>query len=170
MCHRRAHSLGGSVITFTIPSEPVGKGRPRATTIGGHARLFTPEKTRQWERLAADIMVLTWRRTPDCKGQGPIALPVRVVVEAVCARPKRLLPRSMGGTLPKASVLSTGRLWRAQKPDADNVAKAALDALVMAGVILDDVQVVEVTARSLFAAIGEAPSVTVHLSLIEGDP
>ena len=152
------------MIIFCIPGEPVGKGRPRATTIGGRARLFTPTKTRDWEAMAAHYMRDIWRL------RASLTVPVRVVVEAVCARPKRLLPRSMGGTLPKASVLSTGRLWRAQKPDADNVAKAALDALVMAGVILDDVQVVEVTARSLFAAIGEAPSVTVHLDLIEGDP
>lgn len=158
------------MITFTIPGEPVGKGRPRATTIGGHARLFTPKKTRSWERLAADVMVLTWCRIPGCRGQGPIRVPVRVVVEAVCSRPKRLVPRSMGGTLAKSSKLSDGRLWRPTKPDADNVAKAALDALVLAGIILDDVQVVEVTARSLYGAVGEAGCVVVHLDLIEGDP
>lgn len=37
-------------LTFTIPGRPVGKARARVTKQG-HA--YTPERTRQWERLAA---------------------------------------------------------------------------------------------------------------------
>jgi Holliday junction resolvase RusA-like endonuclease len=41
------------MIKFTIPGPPIGKGRPRATTINGMARLYTPKKTASYEGLVA---------------------------------------------------------------------------------------------------------------------
>ena len=41
------------MIEFTIPGPPVGKGRPRATTVGGMARMYTPKKTASYEGLVA---------------------------------------------------------------------------------------------------------------------
>ncbi|HFX1196683.1 TPA: RusA family crossover junction endodeoxyribonuclease, partial [Pseudomonas aeruginosa] len=29
-------------VMFTVPGEPVGKGRPRIGRVGAHARMFTP--------------------------------------------------------------------------------------------------------------------------------
>ncbi|MEM5617407.1 RusA family crossover junction endodeoxyribonuclease [Pseudomonas aeruginosa] len=34
---------------FTVPGEPVGKGRPRIGRVAGHARMFTPAKTANYE-------------------------------------------------------------------------------------------------------------------------
>ena len=40
-------------VSFTVPGEPIGKGRPRATTRAGHAALYTPKKTANYESLIA---------------------------------------------------------------------------------------------------------------------
>lgn len=34
---------------FTVPGRPHGKGRPRATVVNGHARLYTPDTTAAYE-------------------------------------------------------------------------------------------------------------------------
>ena len=133
-----------TILKVTIPGQPVGKGRPRLTTRGGFARAFTPKKTRDWETEAAALI-----RAAPAPWNQPTDQPVRVLVEAVGKRPKTLLRK----TDPE------DRLWRPTKPDCDNVIKAAVDALVLAGFLQDDVQVVEVTGRSLYAAKGEEPHV-----------
>lgn len=141
----------------TIPGAPVGKGRPRLTTRGGFARAYTPKPTLTWEAGAAMVLRSAW-------GKAPHDGPVRVTVDAVASRPKAMLPREMGGSAPKSRPPPVGRCWRTTKPDVDNVAKATLDALVQAGVIRDDVQVVELVARSLYAALDEGPCVEVTVS------
>jgi Holliday junction resolvase RusA-like endonuclease len=130
-----------------IPGAPIGKGRPRAGI-----RLYTPKRTADWEGSSALIMRNAWMSAPSddlCS----------VEVVAVFPRPKRLLRRKD----------SEHRLWHGSKPDIDNVCKCALDALVMAGVIRDDSQVVELTARSVYASKSEGPCVEVRLASIDGD-
>lgn len=144
-----------TILKVTIPGQPVGKGRPRLTTRGGFARAFTPAKTRAWETMAAALI-----RAAPAPWNLPTDKPVRVLVEAVGQRPKTLLRKKD----------PEGRLWRPTKPDIDNVGKAVMDALVLAGFLKDDVQVVELTARSLYAAKGEEPHVEMTVWLIEGDP
>ncbi len=153
----------GYLLRVTIPGDPVGKGRPRLSTRGGHARAYTPAKTRTWEAGAALVLRSAHRGYP-------IAAPVRVVVNAVQERPKRLLPRSAGGSFPVRQACPLGRLWRPTKPDADNALKAVLDALVLADVIVDDVQAVEVVARSLYGDIGETSRVEVEVVLVGEAP
>lgn len=138
------------MLTLSIPGDPVGKGRPRVTVRNGHARAYTPQRTASWEAGAAWLMRTEWGIRAPYEG------PVRVVVEAVAARPKRLLRKSD----------PDGRMWRCAKPDADNVLKAVCDALVNAGVLRDDVQAVEVVARSRYAARDEGPSVEVVVEVI----
>ena len=36
-------------IAFVVPGKPVGKGRPRASTAGGHVHIHTPEATVTYE-------------------------------------------------------------------------------------------------------------------------
>ena len=141
-----------TILKVTIPGQPVGKGRPRVTAVGGFARAYTPRQTRDWEAYAAERI----QQAPEPWNQ-PTERPVRVEIDAVGKRPQRLLR----GSDPD------GRLWRPTKPDADNCAKIALDALVLAGFLKDDVQVVEFTARSLYAAKGEAPHVAITVHLID---
>ena len=135
------------MLTLSIPGDPVGKGRPRVTVRAGHAHAYTPQRTAAWESGAAWLMRNEWGIRAPYEGI------VRVTVEAVASRPKRLLRKGD----------PEGRMWRPAKPDADNVLKAVLDALVNAGVLRDDVQAVEVIARSWYASKGEGPSVEVNV-------
>ena len=40
-------------ISFTVPGDPVAKARARATIVGGHARMYTPDKTSKYEARVA---------------------------------------------------------------------------------------------------------------------
>ena len=84
----------------------------------------------------------------------------RAEIVAVFSRPKRLLRKKD----------SEERMWHGSKPDIDNVVKSVLDSLVMAGVLRDDVQVVELMARSVYASKSEGPGVEVRLSSIDIAP
>jgi len=135
-----------------IPGPPIGKGRPRAAKMGAHIRLYTPQKTAEWERSAALLARNAWLRAPSedyCRAD----------IVAVFPRPKRLLRKKDPDS----------RMWHGCKPDIDNVVKACLDSLVMAGVIRDDVQVVELFARSVYASRDEGPCVEIRLSSIDGE-
>ena len=98
-------------VEFTVPGIPVGKGRPRFMK-NGHT--YTPEKTRQYENK----VVLCWR----CQGGKGFAagVPLSATVTAFFKVPKSTSKK-------KAAALDgTPHIKR---PDADNVAKAILDAL-----------------------------------------
>lgn len=127
-----------------IPGPPVGKGRPRLTR---HGRAYTPKLTKDWESKAVTILRAHWRRQP-------LEGPCRLVVEAVKARPKAMQSRRY----PDAEC------WRTKKPDADNVGKAAADAIEKAGLILNDSQIVEMVCRSLYAAKNQPPCVRIYFA------
>lgn len=138
-----------------ILGEPVGKGRPRASIIAGHVHMRTPEVTRTWEGNAAFALREAWG------AQGPLArdVAVRCAVFAVATRPKsRDRKRD-----------PSGRMWRTSKPDGDNVLKAALDSLQMAGVVTDDKQVAHAEVRSFYAARGEGPCVELWMWSLDAD-
>ena len=130
--------------TCAIPGEPIGKGRPRAATIGGRARMYTPGKTQRWEAYAAATLALGW-------GHDPLRCPVRVTVEAVFSRPQ-------------------GKVWKTKpmpryphvaRPDADNVGKAVCDSLEKAGVLHNDSTAWALTVHKWVAAGHEQPHVRV---------
>lgn len=98
-------------VVLVIPGLPVAKGRPRFTK-GGFA--YTPDKTRQYEKMVASLAktAMTGRLPFDC--------PLKVMVTAFMKMPQMSKKRT-------ADAL-TGYILPAVKPDADNLAKAALDA------------------------------------------
>lgn len=149
------------LLSATIYGHPVGKERPRFSrgAPGSKPRTYTPKKTATWEATAATVMRGEWGRP------NPWRLPVAVVVRAVSARPQDEVP---GPRVLAAHPGLSKRLWRPVKPDVDNVAKAALDALVLAGVLEGDQLVVSLTAESLWTALGEGPRVEIEVR--QADP
>jgi Holliday junction resolvase RusA-like endonuclease len=113
--------------------------------------LYTPKKTADWERSAALLARNAWMR-------GPSDDLCRADIVAVFSRPQRLLRKKD----------PFERFWHGGKPDIDNVAKSVLDSLVMAGVIRDDKQVVELFVRSVYVSKEEGPCVEIRLSSIDG--
>ena len=142
-----------SIFFVDLPLEPRGKGRPRLARRGRHSVAYTPQSTLQWERAAAQLMRAAWR-------QPPIDYPVRLVVDAVKARPQRL----------QAKRHPDGEMWRPHKPDADNCAKITMDSLEKAGVLQNDIVVVELICRSLYAARDAGPSVRVRIEHVAENP
>lgn len=130
-----------------VPDEPVPKGRPR---IGRNGRAYTPKKTRKWEEAAALMMAAAHQGEP-------LSGPLRVVVSVTLDRPKNLQRKKD----------CDGRAWAPVRPDADNFAKAALDALQAAGVIADDGLVVELLVRKFYAARGDKGRLYVTVEIAE---
>lgn len=134
---------------FHIPGEPVAKGRPRSSVRGGRVHTYTPARTANWEQMAKLELRAEWG------GNTPLDCPVEVEIVAVFPRPKAMQwKRRPTPMVPKANG-----------PDADNVAKAVLDAMQGAGVIADDRQVVRLVVEKWTAGGGgdDLPGVDVML-------
>lgn len=98
-------------VEFTIPGMPVGKGRPR---LGRGGRVYTPDKTRAYE----DKVLRCWQ-TQSGAAFGP-KVPVHVSIRAYFPIPASLSEKK------RTALEGTFHMSR---PDADNIAKAILDAL-----------------------------------------
>lgn len=131
---------------FTVPGQPVGKGRPRASHIAGHIRMRTPKKTKSYEAFVA----LCAR---DAGVPIEAGVPIIVTLTAVCRRPQRLCRKRD----------PVHRLPCLTKPDIDNVCKAVVDGIVLGGAIADDKDVIHLVATKMYAAIGEDPHVEVTI-------
>ena len=131
-------------IEFFVPGAPVGKGRPRAARRGAGVVMFTPGKTADYEALAAAMASNAMHAHQLLDGPLEAVLEMRFPVPASWSKAKRA--RALAGVE-----------WHTSKPDADNVAKAILDACN--GVVFrDDAQVVVLIATKSFS---EEPGVRV---------
>ena len=139
------------LITFMVPGVPVAKGRARATTRGGVARMYTPAKTRAYEDLI---------RCSAARAMGerrPVEGPVVVTVTAFLG-----MPKSMSKV--KRSMALDGLIKPVTRPDADNYAKAALDGC-NAILFKDDSQIADLIVRKRYS---ETPRLVITME-IEGD-
>ena len=141
-------------IEFFVPGTPVGKGRPRAARRGAGVVMFTPGKTADYESLVAATAGNAMRAHQLLDGPLNAVLEMRFPVPASWSKAKRA--RALAGVE-----------WHTSKPDADNVAKAILDACN--GVVFrDDSQIVILIATKAFS---EEPGVRVVIrecSLLAG--
>lgn len=139
-------------VAFVVPGEPVGKGRPRVSTIGGHARMFTPKKTANYESL---IAVAAQQAMQDRELiAGPVLMELRIVVPVAASWSKK-----------KTTAALAGEVMPTKKPDADNVLKAICDGIN--GIVFkDDVQVVNVSMSKRF---GPTPGVAVRVVPLMGE-
>jgi len=127
-----------TAITFTIPGQPQGKGRPRVGKIGAHARMYTPAKTVAYEGLVAHAAQLAM------DGLALLDGPVSVRLAILCQ-----IPASWSQKKQRAALAH--ELFPTTKPDVDNVVKAVFDG--MNGVVWkDDVQAVEVSVRKRYSS------------------
>lgn len=131
------------MIRVTVTGQPVAKGRPRMGK-GGH--VFTPAKTRSWENDARQCARIEMQGRPPLPGPLSVTVTAIFPVPATWPRWKRL----------EAEMHHVGHVG---KPDGDNVAKAAKDA--MNGIAwLDDAQVVRLLVVKRY---GAAPAVIIEV-------
>lgn len=116
--------------TFSLPVQPVAKGRPRVVRLkNGASHSFTPDKTVDAEER------IRWH----LREQGAVLYPAGVALDVTmvfhCPRPK---------TLPKKVTHNVKRA------DLDQYCKLLMDALN--GIVYpDDAQVVTIRARKVYA-------------------
>ncbi len=121
-------------IGYTIGLVPRGASRPRAARGGG--RVYMPPEHRAW--MEAAVVMLREQRQGE-----PFACPVAVEIVAYWPLPKSR-PAWCTRERWKDRVATLGIPY-ATKPDADNVGKIVLDAMVEAGLLDDDRFVVQLS-------------------------
>lgn len=121
-----------SEIKFTIPGNPIPKGRPKKGANG----FYTPERTAKYERLVSQYAQIAMI------GRWPLKTPVHVDIEAVFP-----IPRSWPFDKQKLS-------FHAAVPDLDNVVKAVIDGCQKI-VLVDDKLVASLTARKVWRPVKE---------------
>ena len=115
-------------LEFWVEGTPKAQPRVKAFARGKHAGVYTPDTADGWK---AEV-----RRSAlaKCSTPEPLRGPLSVHLTFLMPRPKSR----------KVDV------WHTTKPDADNLAKAVLDALGDAGIWCDDAQVVRLVAKKLY--------------------
>lgn len=125
-------------INFTVLGIPVGKGRPKFSTVNGHAVAYTPAKTANYEML---VKLSYQQQCGDCK---PYEKDVPLMADITALFP---IPKSASKKL-QAKMLS-GAVRPTKKPDCDNIIKSVLDALNRVA-YYDDSQVVKICIRKRY--------------------
>jgi len=135
-----------SGIKIRVPGDPVAKGRPRATAIGGHARMYTPATTRAYEQRVAVAAREATAKAPPMDGALSVSIEITMQIPASWGRAKRA--DALAGL-----VMPTGR------PDLDNLVKALTDACN--GIVWrDDAQIVRLMAEKRY---GEQPGASISV-------
>lgn len=138
--------------SITVPGEPISQPRQRHAMIAGHVRNYTPSKHPVNDYKAG--IKLAWH-SETCGEHPPLTGPVGVTMVFVFSRPKSKRWKSK----PMPRYPHTG------KPDAENCAKAVLDALSKLAFV-DDAQVSELMVQKWVAAGDEAPRTEVFVECL----
>ena len=122
-------------MVLALDVKPKGQGRPRFDPRS--SRAYTPKNTREYVNAIRAAVKEYWGDREKLGG-----------AVAVCI--------SANFQLPKRTV----RIFHTQRPDADNIAKACLDA--MNGVIFgDDAQVIDLRSQKNWSVVGNSLAITV---------
>ncbi len=128
-------------ITFIVLGDPKGQPRPKAFAFKGHARVFDPGTAEGWKSQIAEAV-----RHVGAVGI-MLASPLSVSIHCHFRRPKGHYGSGKNAHLLKKDAPD----WHTAKPDFDNVAKAACDALTHLGVWHDDAQIVRATVTKKYS-------------------
>lgn len=137
------------MISFIIPGEPKGKGRPRMNTKTGRA--YTPKDTILYENLVRI-------QYQNCIGQKSLEGEIRAYITCYYSMPKSM-------SKAKREKALHGTLRPTKKPDLDNVCKIVLDSLNGLA-YKDDSQVVEIIVKKYYS---EQPLIKVELEEINNE-
>lgn len=131
-------------ISFSIPGNPIAKGRPRFTR-SGHA--YTPAKTRTYEEI------IRLHATKAMRGKKMLTGAIGLRVTAYFP-----IPKSFTKEMREKAV--RGELLHQKKPDFDNVSKIIADACNRI-VFNDDGQISDAIVRKRYS---EFPGIEVTIT------
>lgn len=129
-------------ISFFARGEPKGQPRPRAFAFRGKARVFDPGTAEAWKQA-----VVVALREQCGLVTPPITVPIQVGITLYFPRPKSHFRTGKNAHLRRDDA----PVFHTAKPDADNAAKAILDALTIAELWKDDAQVCRLSVIKLYA-------------------
>lgn len=140
-------------IQFFAVGLPKGQPRPKAFHRKGMAgaRVYDPGTAEGWKSqvaIAARPFI----------GQEPVTMPLRLVLVFWFPRPKGHF-RSGKHANEKRDNAPT---FHASKPDADNLAKAVMDALTVLRIWADDSQICDLSVRKRYADGQGGCSITIY--------
>ena len=126
------------MLTFEVPGDPHGKGRPKFARRGNFVQTYTDKKTTSYEdlvRFHANIAMVDL---------APLESAVAVYIYIKLAVPKSYSKK-------RSEACLSGLERPTKKPDWDNVAKSICDA--MNGIVyIDDTQIVDAHVTKVYAA------------------
>lgn len=136
------------MIEFTVLGEPVAQGRPRATTINGHVRMYDPVKSRNFKEY---VKLAASQHAPSELLKGPLKMRVIVYRPSLKSFSKK-----------KATEAENGLLRPVTKPDVDNYVKGIKDAC---NKVLwhDDSQIVDLSVSKYYS---NRPRVEIKVEVI----
>jgi Holliday junction resolvase RusA-like endonuclease len=137
------------MIQFTVYGEPVAQGRPRATNVNGHIRMYDPKKSRDFKEY---VKLAASEHRPEKLFEGPISLVIKVYKPTLKSFSKK-----------KKAAAEAGQLRPTSKPDVDNYAKSIKDALKNV-IWKDDSQVVDLHISKWYS---ETPRVEITIVPLE---
>lgn len=126
------------MLTFHVEGEPVPKGRPKFTSVGGFARTYTPKKTSEYE-FAVRLAAIQAMGVAE-----PLETPLGVYLYI-----RLPIPKSHSKKRREACI--SGQEKPIKKPDIDNLAKSVLDGIN--GVVWkDDSQIVSLHVTKVYSS------------------
>ena len=132
-------------LSFTIPGEPVGKGRPKFTMAG---RAYTPAKTAKYENL---VRLAFYEKYSDWKPYE----------DAVSIKINSYFPIPGSWSKKKKSMAILMKIFKISRPDLDNIIKSVCDGLNEVA-WKDDAQIYELYARKAYS---ENPRTEVEIEM-----
>lgn len=137
-------------ITFFVTGTPKPQPRPRAFAMHGKVRVYDPATAEGWKSCIAQA-------AREVLPAEPIAEPIKLDVCFFMPRPK--------GHHKKDGTIKDAHLDRrhSQKPDADNLVKAVMDALSELQAWKDDSQVWNLRVVKVWADQERFPGASVRI-------
>ena len=131
-------------LTFEVPGEPRGKGRPRFTKTG---HTYTDSETKAYE----DKIIAYYRRSfGGYKWSDAAYISVKVTAH---------YPIPKSATKAAVAAMQAGSVLPTRKPDIDNVLKVVLDALN--GIAYkDDSRVVDIQGKKVYS---DTPKIVIEI-------
>lgn len=131
-------------ITFFAAGLPKGQPRARAFAMKGKGvRMYDPGTAEGWKGSIAG----------SCRElipETPIDEPLTLTLTFYMPRPKSHYHTGKRSSERRNSA----PYWYASKPDADNLAKAVMDAMTVLGFWKDDDQIVQLRVKKMYACPG----------------
>lgn len=105
-------------LKFEVPGSPIGQGRPKFSTINGHAKAYDPEKSRNYKAYVKLLATQAMREQGFTMIEGPCCLDILAFFEVPKSKSKKFKERALMG-LERPT----------KKPDLSNIVKGIEDAL-----------------------------------------